>query len=151
MKLQVLPSFHIMAHSKQHTSSLLLVRHSCVPRLNCFLRNSLCGKCGHSLGEWCRVHQQQLHMLDHRKPVQDQALCQKRHIPVEGNVDQVSNPVLENNMVIETIFSVNWVFLARSSSICACCFISFSLRALVCCSNSANILVLITCDYWCSI
>ena len=22
----------------------------------------------------------------------------KRHIPVEGNVDQVSNPVLENNM-----------------------------------------------------
>ena len=37
-------------------------------------------------------------MLDHRKPVRDQALCQKRHIPVEGNVDQVSNPVLENNM-----------------------------------------------------
>ena len=37
-------------------------------------------------------------MLDHRKPVRDQALCQKRHSPVEGNVDQVSNPVLENNM-----------------------------------------------------
>ena len=37
-------------------------------------------------------------MLDHRKPVRDQALCQKRHIPVEGNVGQVSNPVLENNM-----------------------------------------------------
>ena len=37
-------------------------------------------------------------MLDHRKPVRDQALCQKRHIPVEGNIDQVSNPVLENNM-----------------------------------------------------
>ena len=37
-------------------------------------------------------------MLYHRKPVRDQALCQKRHIPVEGNVDQVLNPVLENNM-----------------------------------------------------
>lgn len=37
-------------------------------------------------------------MLDHRKPVRDQALCRKRHSPVEGNVDRVSNPVLENNM-----------------------------------------------------
>ena len=45
-------------------------------------------------------------MLDLRKPVQDQALCQKRHIPVEGNIDQVSNPVLENNMAkkIRNIF-----------------------------------------------
>lgn len=37
-------------------------------------------------------------MLGHHKPVENQALCPKRHSPEEGNIDQVLNAVLENSM-----------------------------------------------------
>ena len=98
MKLQVPPSFGIMVQNKQYTSSHLLGKHSCVPGQNSVWGSSLCERCGHSLDEWCLVHQQQLHMLGHHKPVENQALCPERQSPEEGNVDQVLNPVLENSM-----------------------------------------------------
>ena len=122
-----------MVQNKQFTSSHLLEKHSCVHGQTSLWRSSLCGRCGHSLDEWCLDHQQQLHTLDHHKPVQNLALCPERHSPEEVNVDQVLNTVLENSMAEKyemCVHPVNLKLILR----CAMCVTTLGIPVTVFCT-----------------